>query len=102
MNIITNLEEHKHKMMEGYRKRMEERERSKKDDNSHCSHKGCWCHAKIELPKLSYLERKRRDGLIDPSEVVVEEVDTTYEELMARKWDYMRGTFNGNSYLESV
>lgn len=90
MNIITDLEEHKHKMMEGYRKRMKKREHSKKDDNSHCSHKGCWCHAKIELPKLSYLERKRRAGLIDPSDIEpVENVDTTYEELMALKWDYI-------------
>jgi RNA polymerase sigma factor (sigma-70 family) len=38
---------------------------------------------------LCYYHQKIKDGLIDPPEIIVEEVDTTYEELMARKWDHI-------------
>lgn len=39
---------------------------------------------------LSYLERKRRDGLIDPPTVEEpENVDVTYEDIIARKYEYI-------------
>jgi RNA polymerase sigma factor (sigma-70 family) len=40
-------------------------------DDSHCKYKGCWCHAKIELPKAEH-----------------EAVDSV-ENLLAKKWDYI-------------
>jgi RNA polymerase sigma factor (sigma-70 family) len=89
IHVITDINAYKEEQMSGYRKRMKERELDENADNSHCKFKGCWCHAKIK-PLPNYLDEKRKAGLIDPPEVEApEDVDEGYEEIMARKWDYI-------------
>jgi RNA polymerase sigma factor (sigma-70 family) len=89
VHVITDLDAYIEAQKADRLERDKKRKVSKKVDNSHCNSRGCWCHSSFGKTEVSYLEQKRKDGLINEADIEIVDTDTTYEEIMANKYMYI-------------